>query len=455
MDYAESEWEDLQCLREFTDIDNTNINMPIQRISIKRDDSYNIIMDITVNDITSHEESKLKKLNNLLFKHDYMLINISCNYRQTERFFDYYDGKYIFTYSVEKLEHKRTSYSENSRKEWFLNSVKYRSNKRLFCQKTRYNIDKTKQRLGNLEVDSLETNTQIVYDYVTITCPGTNFGKITLQSVQDVFCPEWSSCLCVEYHNPPTQSECDKVHSILNFILGRYLIKVGTTGLDIHDNIIYETSVAPEEGFDVKGFCDMPEKSIILPLIVKTSNPDNIQKTLSHIINTYLAIKEDLTNPLHLYGQSLISNPNIEIILIGAAIESFAEVMGFKGTSKVKIYSFIYESGLAVKDGHMISIGSIEDDVRDYRNQVTHGKFIGDNQTLYTYNLVYRILFSRILLTYLKIGKYYDLTTGMIKSMTESIDAKEFKRVQRVLRKNKYNNSRKYYIELFKEIRKK
>jgi hypothetical protein len=271
--------------------------------------------------------------------------------------------------------------------------------------------------------------------------------------VDEKFEPYWSKAIAVEYHSMPTKEESEKIHSILNFIMGCYLIKIGTTKLDINNNSIGEVSYPPEEGFDVKYICHMPEKSVVLPIILEDNNPDIIIKKLSYIINTYLNLDVDLTHTLNLYNQSFVSNPKIEIIMIDAALESFAQTMGFEGLAKKKIYTFIYDIGIGTKDGDKISLGTIEDELRTMRNNITHGHLVTDKQKLFSSNIAYRVLYSRILLKFLKVNKYYDLTTGVIRPIGESIDAKKFNRIQDVLKKEKYNSSRKYYMDLHKIVR--
>ena len=101
--------------------------------------------------------------------------------------------------------------------------------------------------------------------------------------VDDKFEPRWSNAIAVEYNAIPTDDEAEKIHSILNFIFGCYLIKVGSTDFDINDRSISEVSYPPEEGFDIKYTCHMPEKSIILPLLLEPCNPDLIVKKLGHV----------------------------------------------------------------------------------------------------------------------------------------------------------------------------
>ena len=448
-----SQWEYLQNPRKFEDIDNTNLNIHIDFLTIYRDEQYNIKMEITVSDITPKEEQKLKRLSTLIFKHDYKLNKVYCHYKQTERFYDYYLGKYIFTYNVSEYIHNHSTYNKSRYIDWFLNNIKYSSNKNLFCQYSEYNNNKLIKRYDRTVNKNIGQNARLALDHITISCPGTNFKKFTLQYVNDSFQPKWSNSVAVEYHHKPSEAEQEKIHSILNFILGRKLIKVGTTTLDYNNNIVDEKSISPEEGFDVKYICDLPEKSIILPLIVKPNNPELIIRKLSSIINNYLSLDEDLSSTLNLYNQSLISNPNLEIIVLDASIESFAQSMGFAGTAKIRIYSFIYSRGIGTKDGDIINLGDVEDNLRNIRNNVTHGMIIKDKNHLYLSNLAYRVLYGRILCTFLKVNKYYDLTTGKIRNIDESIDKNEYEKISNIMKKHKYDNSRKFYMDLFHIIK--
>ena len=444
-----TQWEYLQNLREFEDITNTNLNIHIELLKIYRDEQYNIKMEITVSDITPKEENKLKNLSILIFKHEYKLNRIYCTYKQTEKFYDYYLGKYIFTYDVSEYVHNHSTYNKSRYIDWFLNNIKYTSNKNLFCQYSKYKNEKLVKRYDGKVDKKLQSNSRLSLDHITISCPGTKFKKITIQSVADSFQPSWSNSLAIEYHYKPTDVERNKIHSILNFILGRYLIKIGTTTLDYNDNIVDERTFSPDEGFDVKHICNLPEKSILLPLIVNPNNPDSIIKKMTQIINNYLSVDEDLSHTLNLYNQSLISNPNLEIIVLDASIESFAQQLGFAGTAKIRIYSFIYSRGIGQKDGDMISLGDVEDNLRNIRNNVTHGMIIEDKNMLYMSNLAYRVLYGRILCTFLKVNKYYDLTTGKIRDINESIKKDDYDKVNSIMRKHEYTNSRKYYMDLF------
>lgn len=453
MQEFESEWEFLQNPHEFTDILNTNVNVDIQNILIQRDNQYNISMQLTVMDVTKNDEAKLKKLSTFIFKDNYVLYKVTCSYKKTERYFDYYSGKYIFIYNVYQVERKKTTYSPTRRIDWFLNSVKYRSSKRLFCQNTAYNSEKSRIYIND-DKSSIKSYNKIVLNRITISCPGSKFRKMTIRLIDDKFEPFWSNSIAVEYHAIPSEEESEKIHSILNFIMGSYLIKVGSTNLDINNRSISEISYPPEEGFDVRYMCNMPEKSVVLPMILNPYNPELIIKKLSHIINTYLNMEIDLSHTLNLYNQSLISNPNVEIIMLDSALESFAQSMGFEGLAKKKIYSFIYDCGIGSKDGNLISLGEIEDELRTMRNNITHGQLVTDKQKLFSSNLAYRVLYSRVLLKFLKVNKYYDLTTGVIRPIDESIDVKLFNKYQNILRKENYINSRQYYMDLFKLVKK-
>ncbi len=449
MEYIESEWEFLQNPKRFKKVVNTNVNVDIADILIQRDNQYNIIMKLNVDSFTKKDEKKLKKLSTFIFKDKYILHKIECSFK-TKKASKIDSSKTIFIYKVYRIERKKTTYSASKKIDWFLNSVKYKSNNRLFCQHSRY-VDGRRLYPNHISEDSPFTKEDL--NRITISCPKTKFRKITIRLVDEKFEPYWSKAIAVEYHSMPTKEESEKIHSILNFIMGCYLIKIGTTKLDINNNSIGEVSYPPEEGFDVKYICHMPEKSVVLPIILEDNNPDIIIKKLSYIINTYLNLDVDLTHTLNLYNQSFVSNPKIEIIMIDAALESFAQTMGFEGLAKKKIYTFIYDIGIGTKDGDKISLGTIEDELRTMRNNITHGHLVTDKQKLFSSNIAYRVLYSRILLKFLKVNKYYDLTTGVIRPIGESIDAKKFNRIQDVLKKEKYNSSRKYYMDLHKIVR--
>ena len=451
MDYHETEWEYLQNTKKFRDIVNTNVNVDIDSILIQRDNQYNIIMKLSVNDFSKNEEKKLKKLSTFIFKDKYILHKIDCRYKTTDDTTNSSD-KHVLIYKVYRVERKKTTYSANKKIDWFLNSVKYSSNKRLFCQYSAY-LDNNRVYLNSLP--PVNTLSDVKKNVISIDCPGTSFKKITIRLVDEDYEPYWANALAVEYTSIPTREESEKIHLMLNFIMGCYLIRVGTTTYDANNKVIGEVSIPPEEGFDVKYICHMPEKSVVLPIVLEQNDQALIIKKLSYIINTYLNLDVDLTHTLNLYTQSLISNPKIEIIMIDAALESFAQTMGFEGLAKKKIYSFIYDCGIGSKDGDIITLGIIEDELRTMRNNITHGQLVTDKQELFSSNLAYRVLYSRILLKFLKVNKYYDLTTGVIRPIEESIDSKKFNRIQSVLKKEKYNSSRKYYMDLHKIVREK
>lgn len=446
MEYFESEWEYLQNPKEFSNVKNTNVHVDIENILIQRENQYKIVMQLTVENISRKDMKKLRKLSTFIFKDKFVLHKIECSYKTSQQFGNSYPNKRMLIYNVYRMERKKTTYAPAKKIDWFLNSIKYQSNRRLFCQHTEHD---------NTPVNSSDKYKNEFYskealNKITVSCPKTKFRKITIRLIDDTYRPFWSDAIAVEYAAMPTVEESEKIHLILNFIFGCYLIKIGTTNLDINNKAISEVSIPPEEGFDVKYICHMPEKSVVLPIILEVNKADVIIKKIGYIINTYLNLDVDLNHSLNLYTQSLISNPNIEIIMIDAALESFAQTMGFEGLAKKKIYSFIYSCGIGTKEDGIITLGSIEDDLRTMRNNITHGHLVTDKQELYYSNLAYRVLYGRILLKFLKVNKYYDLTTGVIRPIGESIDAKTFYRIQAILKKEKYSSSRKYYMDLHK-----
>lgn len=453
MDSVDIQWEYLSQIKEFENIENNNLNIYIQRLNIQRDTQYNIIMRVSVNDISRNDERKLKNLSTLIFKHDYEIFQIKCSYKQTERYFKYYEGKYIFTYNVSKVKRKKTTYKKAKCIEYYLNGPNYKSNHLIFCQHTQYHENR-KERLNSNATQPIKNKSKILLNQFTIDCPDTNFKKLTVESVEDKYEPAWSNSISIEYHKIPSDKEKKKIHDILNFIFGTYLIHVGSTTLDTNGKITNQESYNPIEGFDVQYTCNLPEKSILLPIIITPNKPEIILKKVSHIINTFLKLDENLTQTLHLYNQSLISNPNIEIIVLDAAIDSFAQTMGYTGPAKQRIYSFIYDCGIAKKKNKQITLGKVEDNLRNIRNKITHGEIISDKQELYSSNLAYRVLYGRILSYFLKLNKYYDLTTGKIRLIGEEIDYDEYHHIQNLLKKERYDNSRKYYMDLFKLIKK-
>ncbi len=450
MEYIESEWEYLQNPKEFSNVRSTNVNVDIENILIQRENQYKIVMQLTVENLTKKDMKKLRKLSTFIFKDKFILHRIECSFKTTQDFGKSYPNKRILIYNVYRVERKKTTYSPAKKIDWFLNSIKYQSNRRLFCQHSQHNNSPSYSSRNSKD----DINSKEPLNKITVACPKTKFRKITIRLINKKYQPFWSDAIAVEYAAMPTAEEAEKIHLILNFIFGCYLIKIGTTNLDINGNAISEVSVPPEEGFDVKYICHMPEKSIILPIILEVNKPDVIIKKLSYIINTYLNLDVDLSHSLNLYTQSLISNPNIEIIMLDAALESFAQTMGFEGLAKKKIYTFIYDCGIGTKEDGIITLGTIEDDLRTMRNNITHGQLVTDKQELYYCNLAYRVLYGRILLKFLKVNKYYDLTTGVIRPIGESIDPKKFYRIQAILKKEKYSSSRKYYMDLHKLIRK-
>lgn len=453
MDYAESEWEFLQKDKIFTQVDENNINIPVQTVEIRRDDQYNIVLRLIFTYLDYNQENTLYNLKKFEFTYgNNDKIKIYCHYQKSERKTQNYVTYHIFTYLVDNVENVRTTYKEKVRKDWYLNAIPVNTFNDLFCQQTIYYEDKTKKRL-TVDEDFPEDNSykKLLLDQITINCHHTKFKRLTLQLVQQEFRPSWSNSLCVEYHNIPIEKEVERVEDILNFILGRYLVKVGTTYLDKKDKIVREIALPVTEGYNIKYFCNMPSKSIILPLIIKPYDVHEIRKKLSHIITEYVNLEYDLHHTMDLYNQSLISNPSIEIIVIDAALDSFADIMDFKGSGKIKIYTFVYSRGIATKKGRYITLGEVEDKIRDYRNNITHGKDIDNKQDLYMHNLAYRILYGRILLTYLDITKYYDLTTLTVRDIKEPIDKVEYYDRIKKLNTYTYSNSLTYYCELMKQ----
>ncbi|MFC7677512.1 hypothetical protein [Paenibacillus sp. GCM10028914] len=301
------EWEGLQEQYEFKKAYIPEKSININKITISRDEEYNIkgfIYGDNNPDFHSNDAKGMagQRINPLEItgsgKHGIQQFNLRHCYiggvstsHKLER-----DEQYTTQYQAElrvfEVEKKTSTESEaNSLTEWFLNGP---NQDFLFCRSTE-RVYSEKYHLERSELKNKEINGESVShdrDYLLVEL--TDF-KFIIQQVPKELGPKWSNNIGIEYRKEfgriPNESEREGISEIVSFIFGKHLLKVGYTEYDENGYLLKQISQNPW-GNNVVSKC---RNSGSYP--IKIDNYDSwgrAETLLSELVPKYLEYREEL-----------------------------------------------------------------------------------------------------------------------------------------------------------------
>lgn len=468
------EWEYLQNEIDLSMIYKTWKGLDLKSVKsmiLKRDENFEIILIIIANIFEKNiEKIKFHEINNISLENDEEILNLNycslINRTTSVGKESYYELKFKVK-NVEKT--KKTGEDVYYIKEWYLNST---SNKLIFRRGTEYNINKKYTKIRNIPKNKevkIEQNVPKFSSLDSFFIELNDFNLI-IQSVPDIYGPNWSNNLSFEYqkdYHIPSEKNREKITEIFSFLLGRYLIKIGETHYDRNWNIIKQYSFIPtfSTKINIKDIKKNPSKpSIDFREII----PEffDIESEISKIIDSYLS--EDTIDLSYIINQLLLSTlypTEAEIVIIGGCLDELSKnwIESEKSASKglileAKLYNKLIKKELKVikeklkdypeaykkiENGYKFSggkkndvfleelgleTGKSEEKARSYRNIPAHGHKISDKTRLKMVYLtdIYRTLLNRIILKILNYPYYFDLTTGQNIKINEKLPEKDF-----------------------------
>ena len=463
--YNEIEWENLQEEKRFTS-GEWNFEFPfempmIKHIVIKRDESYNILINI--------ECEMNRKLPNELKENTYTIkisgkYSSKCYVLKNCHLFEQITSVEN-SYGIFSLKLTVTSILFDSGvngevtwiKEWYLNGphnhwIFHRTT--TFSKKEIYNkeLHNAVPELETVKPFEIETNHVSSTRRNYIFCKLNDDENIIINLVPDEMKPNWSNNICLQYSSKKHMDDIDlrrDIENIISFIFGRKLIKIAESHYDINGNKIKETMINPfiNDKLDIKNIC---ESSDNFPIPIYEYSRDSSEEIMSKMINSFISKKEnlDFTSMFINYWSSTFLPPESKIILLAASLESLMNKWFNSGNSKRKTVIIekpkykhlindirpLFEE--TFKEHHQIinnfnqlnrlsinkrmelfleelnlEMGDVEKKAIYSRNKQVHGKDI-DSETfsnIIIYSEIYRIIINRVILRVLDYNGDYIL----------------------------------------------
>jgi hypothetical protein len=132
--------------------------------------------------------------------------------------------------------------------------------------------------------------------------------------------PEWCHPVSIEFQAPvPDEDTRTAVAEIVSFVLGRRLVRLGSTTFDATGWTIEEEMVNPVGG-DRRGLCSEPDTS---PLPLRVPSGD-VETALAVLVPSYLKARKPLAlrNALWAYWTACEASTPVDLALFRAAVEA-------------------------------------------------------------------------------------------------------------------------------------
>lgn len=288
------------------------------------------------------------------------------------------------------------------------------------------------------------------YDHFVVE---TDSFKFAVGKVPEGLAPAWSNPISIEYYDAlPSVEERKAVEEIVSFVLGRRLLRVGSTLFDDTDASIEDESVNPW-GDGVRSLC---QKIDCHPIPISISDDEDVEIVIGQLLPKYLELREvfNLSDALWTYWFANEAPIGANLGLYSAAVEALKKSW-FKSTksksqgmylskevwlntvddlvaavgerledhpSKSAMLNRVKNANQMGANEQMVAffkeiglpVGKLENDAMRARNSSAHGGYSSnaDHYELIRHGDRYRTLFER---TFLKLlgyeGTYIDSTT--------------------------------------------
>lgn len=339
--YKEIEWEILQDEKIFEDTFydfEFPFQMPhIKSIKIKRDEFYNIAVEINIisdeklpYDIRKTHNIEFIKIQDKYGSEVYYLEN--CYDLRYKSFFEYDKQHSVISSSVLKITFNNSNDEDTGWiKEWYLNgptdgtifrrSIKY-SKREVYEKKFDNNIPELRPSKFKIETNEKSFSTYNNF----LFCKLNDEENIIISLVPEELGPNWSNCISINYNSKNLIS--NKYHrrsieAIISFIFGRKLIKIAESHYNSNGEKIKEEIFNPiiDKTFNIKNICKI---KYLFPIYFNPYFREKTELIISNIINSFISKidKLDFSSMLTNYFNSLYFPPESEIILLAASLES-------------------------------------------------------------------------------------------------------------------------------------
>lgn len=477
------EWEFLQKEKKISFIEKYSLNLDsINEMYLRRNEKYEILLEISGN----ASYNNIEEINKITGKIDFFIETrfeiFNCHAcEKINSSISFPENKYDVTFKVQNINRNNKKYQGNEKvfiKEWYINSTR---DGLIFNRGTKFNVQKEFIKIRDIPknqelniVEEYPPNSSLDSLFLNL-----NTFSVLLQKVPQIFGPDWSDNLGIEYQkelNIPSDNIREKLVEFISFLMGRYLIKIGETHYDEKWNIIEDFVQTPNiaSKIDLKQICVQQDFNCIN--LYGEFLELNIEGKLSLLIIEYLnELELDLPHIIHQLLISMTLPVEAEIVMIGACLDKltenwihssrsehngkliekdiFDELMGnyiedikdtFEDYPEVlkKIENSFQASGRQKVDFFLkeleLEIGDVEDDARSYRNKPAHGHKLDEEKLfkLMYLTAVYRSLLNRIILKILNYQEYIDLTSWRVLPINEKLSEENYKTYVQILREN-------------------
>ncbi len=453
--YDEVEWELLQKEQLF-ESPLWNFEFPfkvpkIKKISIKRDENYNIQVKISF-EFDIHFSEKVSnegiidsiKIVSDFFSEEYILKNVIILNSVSKHHINS-RGSTSLLLSPSFIYYNRLCDKDTSWiKEWYLNGPKEEVmfNRRIKYKKSEFIekefIDYPQDfKLGNIfSIESNQKSSGGKYMF----CKLNDDDNIIITTVPKKMNPEWSNNICIIYASEDYILNKDlrkDFENIISFLFGRKLIKIGESYYDSKGHKIKEHIINPflRDKFNIKNICMDSDN---FPIHYEYFDSKN-EQLISDMITSFLFLKEslDFSTMFINYWNSTFLLPESKMILLSASLESikksWLKKKKFKGETtfidkqlfktlvrdikkqfhkRFKEYPKLIGKfddlnnrgnkknlELFFKEINL-GIGEVEKEVLEYRNRPVHGDNIFSEKyiDMILYSEIYHIILNRVIL---------------------------------------------------------
>lgn len=474
------EWEMLEkpiniCLLGEEYFLENNINL--FNITFKRNDNYGLIGILN----GFMDEIIGSKINNFFksIKNNKIIIKSLYGYRDIIFHYNIKNYNYNQVYFTVKLDILSLEIGEINQENlewisrWYINGTDL-----ILLRNPKYTLESDNNFKRLNDVCDLVINTENeFYHFISsyFMVEPKNLNPFIVSKISSRFNPNWSEKMSIDFFRKwgfNNKEQINLIENVLSFVFGRSLIDVGESHFDRNGSLIYYKAYSPRISptIDLKYICKMgPNCPIFYPILEMKH-----EKDLAFLINQCEQSNVNYSNVFNYLRESFNLSPLSEIVLIAGTLEFLAEnwlknnSMGkhehlpkeefenlisdelmncykkFERYGVEKIEDLMDNiKGAYKKQGSKkldlffdeleIIPGKIEDSAKYYRHTPAHGKKMNLKMarkfSLKTKS--YRLLLNRCILKSLNFkGPYWDYFSKSYKNLNDSIDKKDFKRVQ-------------------------
>lgn len=176
--------------------------------------------------------------------------------------------------------------SEAWRSDWFINGPHSPFFTRRVKRRRRATFER-RSDFAEIKVDESPTGNDGLLDHCVVDAGAIKFAVCR---VPKKWAPKWAHPMRVDFLAPiPDAQTRDAVSEILSFVVGRRLMRVGSTTYDSSGAIVEEEAINPW-GRGIRGLC----RGSDIPPVPLAFHSDDIERALADLVPKYIALRETL-----------------------------------------------------------------------------------------------------------------------------------------------------------------